>query len=404
MVTNKLIYLVLLLMCLSEITAAQQKSFAITGTIQGKKDGYMYLGYPVDSSGTYKKDSSVIRNGQFSFTGNMYDPAAHATLSLYRTGGNNNKTTDFFLVPGNLHISLDYQDFSGSMTVKGSPVQAQADSLEKSKALINAQTRLINDAYLKAFALYKEAVKTENDEAVINSLKEAADLMKESIDPLKKQARVIDRAFMDQFPTSFVTAYILRWHLPYMTVKEGLDRYSRLPEVIKHTSLGKIIKAELDDYAQGAPGMPAFPFVSMELRGGELKLSDYRGTYVLLDFWASWCVPCRKGNPHLLSLYAKYKDKGLEIIGISDDDRNPEAWKKAIEKDGIGVWKQVLRGLKRTADGKSDRSTSISDQYGIVSLPTKILIDPNGMIIGRYGEDGESNEALDRKLAELFDK
>ena len=125
---------------------------------------------------------------------------------------------------------------------------------------------------------------------------------------------------------------------------------------------------------------------------------------MLLDFWASWCVPCRKGNPHLLSLYANYKDKGLEIIGISDDDKNPDAWKKAIEKDGIGVWKHVLRGMKQTPEGRADRSTSISDQYGTSTLPTKILIDPQGIIIGRYGADGETDDALDKKLAELFGK
>jgi thiol-disulfide isomerase/thioredoxin len=123
----------------------------------------------------------------------------------------------------------------------------------------------------------------------------------------------------------------------------------------------------------------------------------------LLDFWASWCVPCRKGNPHLLSLYSKYKDKGLEIIGVSDDDNNHEAWQKAVDKDGIGVWKHVLRGLdmKKRLAGEENES-DISQYYGIHSLPTKILIDPNGIIIGRYGGGGESDEAMDKKFAEIF--
>jgi thiol-disulfide isomerase/thioredoxin len=135
-----------------------------------------------------------------------------------------------------------------------------------------------------------------------------------------------------------------------------------------------------------------------------LKLTDFRGKYVLVDFWASWCVPCRAGNPHLLSLYAKYKDKGFEIIGVSDDDSNHEAWKKAVEKDGIGVWKHVLRGLKRDPNSEYgfDKSASISDRYGISSLPTKILIDPAGVIIGRYGGGGEDDAAMDKKLAEVF--
>jgi len=123
---------------------------------------------------------------------------------------------------------------------------------------------------------------------------------------------------------------------------------------------------------------------------------------VLLDFWASWCAPCRKGNPHLLELYERYRSRGLEIIGVSDDDSKPEAWKKAVEKDGIGVWKHVLRGLKRTANGGYDNSEDKSKSYGIHTLPTKILIDPTGKIIGRYGGGGEQEEAMDAKLAALF--
>jgi cytochrome oxidase Cu insertion factor (SCO1/SenC/PrrC family) len=110
------------------------------------------------------------------------------------------------------------------------------------------------------------------------------------------------------------------------------------------------------------------------------------------------------GNPHLLSLYSKYKNKGkgLEIIGVSDDDGHPDAWKKAVDKDKIDVWKHVLRGLKQLPGYKFDRSADISDRYGIHSLPTKVLIDPNGMIIGRYGGGGENDEAMDKKLSEIF--
>jgi thiol-disulfide isomerase/thioredoxin len=141
-----------------------------------------------------------------------------------------------------------------------------------------------------------------------------------------------------------------------------------------------------------------------DVEGNNIKLADYRGKYVLLDFWASWCVPCRKGNPHLKELYAQYKDKGFEVIGVSDDDSKPDAWKTAVAKDAL-PWRHVLRGMKMTRDGDKlniDRSKDISAGYNVSSLPTQILIGPDGTIIGRYGEGADEHSALDEKLQTIF--
>lgn len=398
----KLCSLLLYLVLFSNIAAAQQKSFTLSGTIQGKTGAYIFLNYPQDAAGTNKKDSSLIVNGQFLFKGKFSGPAAEATLSLSRQGGISDTSIRLFLVPGDLQLTLDYPNFKKRSVLKGSPVHLQAEALEKSKSFISAQQNLLLDAMRKAYRIYKEAVKAKKDEAIVDCLKEASDGMKLAMNPLQKQLIKMDLAFMDEHPTSFITAFMMRAHITYMSLKEAQERYNKLPEEIKNIYIGKTIRKGLDELARGSTGAKAFQFASTELRGGELKLSDYKGRYVLLDFWASWCVPCRKGNPHLLSLYAKYKDKGLEIIGIADNDGSPGAWKKAVEKDGIGVWKHVLRGLKRSPNGGYDHSSSISDQYGTASLPTKILIDPQGMIIGRYAADAETDEALDKKLAALF--
>ena len=120
---------------------------------------------------------------------------------------------------------------------------------------------------------------------------------------------------------------------------------------------------------------------------------------MLLDFWASWCLPCRKGNPHLRQLYAKYKPKGFEVIGIASDDGHEDKWRKAVEQDSIGIWKHVLTGYDPVA---RDRTKAIGTRYSIESLPTQILIDPKGMIIGRYGEGEEETRALDQKLESIF--
>jgi len=135
-----------------------------------------------------------------------------------------------------------------------------------------------------------------------------------------------------------------------------------------------------------------------DAHGNLLTLSAFRGKYVLLDFWASWCVPCRHSHPHLINLYNKYKDKGFDIIGIASDMGREAVWKEAIEKDNVGIWHHVLEGEKKAAS-KND-SDSISNQYGVAALPTKILIDPKGKIIGRYTGDG-GNE-LDIELSKIF--
>jgi thiol-disulfide isomerase/thioredoxin len=282
-------------------------------------------------------------------------------------------------------------------------VQDEADQLKKAKAAIMTKMKPLQEAYNKANTEYSNALKAKKDEATLASLKDAANNARDAMDPLRGELSKMDLAFMDKNPSSYVTASMLRYMVGRMSVKEGEQRYNNLSEEVKKTSLGKSIKQDIDELRAGSPGAKAFSFASNEIKGGELKLEDYRGKYVLIDFWASWCVPCRKGNPHLLSLYAKYKGKGLEIIGVSDDDSNPEAWKKAVEQDKIGVWKHVLRGLKRV-DGPEmfDRSNSIADRYGISSLPTKILVDPNGIIIGRYGGGGENDKAMDEKLSEIF--
>ncbi|TKC62054.1 hypothetical protein FBD94_07400 [Pedobacter hiemivivus] len=103
-----------------------------------------------------------------------------------------------------------------------------------------------------------------------------------------------------------------------------------------------------------------------------------------------------------MSVYNKYKEKGLEIIGVAGDDGAAAAWKKAVEQDKIGVWRHILSGYNRNAS-EEEKSQFINARYGIHTLPTKILIDKNGVIVGRYGGGGEDDAAMDKKLKEIFE-
>lgn len=129
-------------------------------------------------------------------------------------------------------------------------------------------------------------------------------------------------------------------------------------------------------------------FTQTSLGGEDMLLSDFTGKYVLLDFWASWCLPCRKVNPDLVKLYHKYKGKGFEILGISlDEDKGK--WEEAIKSDSLS-WQQVsdLKGWKN----------EVAELYGISAIPQSFLVDPQGKIVAK----NLKGEELDKKLEELL--
>lgn len=132
--------------------------------------------------------------------------------------------------------------------------------------------------------------------------------------------------------------------------------------------------------AQPSIGQQAYEIKLPDIKGKTLKLSDERGKIVLIDFWASWCGPCRKANPDLAALYSKYKNKGFEIFGVSIDDEK-RAWKKAIQSDRIN-WKQV------NSPGGWDAAVAV--EWKLEQIPASFLIDQQGKVI-----------AIDLKKAEL---
>jgi len=175
---------------------------------------------------------------------------------------------------------------------------------------------------------------------------------------------------------------------------------------LKHPLLAKYGKRFVTEYQDKAPdaameisemlertmrlmeGAKAPEFTQVSPEGTPVKLTDFKGKYVLLDFWASWCGPCRKENPNVVKLYNKYKTKGFEILGISLD-QNRERWLQAIQADQL-TW-------KHTSDLKG-WSNEVSKLYEISAIPKTFLVDPNGMIIARDLRGAE----LERKLAEIF--
>lgn len=368
-------------------------TFQLNGKIAGQKKGFIKLIY-TDKNGQYILDSSAVKKGRFQFRGHITEPTMVYLEGTVQTKDMNDPNfTSFFLEPGQIMVSLVLNDFKNAV-ITGSKTQDEQTEFNKSIAPLIKEMEPLSKEYEKTAKDYRQAVKARKDETTIEQLKNKMVEIREKFDPYTEQIRQIEYNFFLKHPQSYVTVFQLRFHVSYLTLDSLQLFYDKLGSRIQQSSSGKEILKELEQLRWGSPGSIAKDFTATDLQGNKLSLSDYKGKYVLLDFWASWCVPCRKGNPHLKELYAKYSDKGIEFIGISDDDQAEDKWKEAIAKDGIGAWKHVLRGLKYK-NNVFDHSNDISDKFGINSLPTKILIDPGGKIIGRYsGEEGPLNEML----------
>jgi thiol-disulfide isomerase/thioredoxin len=150
------------------------------------------------------------------------------------------------------------------------------------------------------------------------------------------------------------------------------------------------ISAQLEDYAATTGGTMAAPEISLPNPDGkQLRLSDLKGKVVLIDFWASWCKPCRMENPNVVRLYNKFKNKGFEVFSVSLDD-NPEAWKQAIKADGLS-WKNHVSDLMGW-------QSSMVQLYGIQGIPHTVLINREGKIIGLKLR----GQQLEQKLEEVL--
>ncbi|MEI3799057.1 MULTISPECIES: TlpA disulfide reductase family protein [unclassified Chitinophaga] len=380
---KRIICVLSLPLAFSQLVTAQQK-FSIAGTVTGNAPAKYYLQY--SNGAKYITDSAEVKNGRFNFTGTLSQPApgVFSAALVKNMTGNKKEQAYLFLEPAAMTITITNGDLSTTV-LKGSASNDENVQLEKEREMATVKYQPL-----------LEALRNEKDH-------DKAGAIREQLAPYFNANNQLSRKFIREHHNSFLSVYLMRFQIGSMTLDSAKYYYNSLSPALQQSKDGLDIAQEIKKLEQGSPGSVAFNFSKADINGQPLSLSDFKGKYVLVDFWASWCVPCRAGNPHLLELYKQYKDKGFEVISVSDDDRNHDAWKKAVEKDGIGVWKHVLRGLDMNKRMKNEPNPEdISEHFGIHSLPTQILIDPKGVIVARYGGGGEEHEALDVKLKEVF--
>jgi peroxiredoxin len=361
--------------------ACQQKNYTIEGTIEGVTEGQAILQKIIDGKPT-PIDTAVIAEGKFTFTGSEEEP------QIYLIFVDKNRTPIMFFGE-NKHIIVTADDETklNDAKIEGSPI---TDILTKFTEEVPEQGRMneLNEEYQKARMTSDkekmEAIAAEANELMQEQKAYFIQFIKDNTDNVVGANMALNamREFeMDEFK-ELVAQFEsnLGEHQYVAKLKEALEQMEKAEEMQKEAAEKKAAAEKATSIGAIAPD-----FTLETVDGEQLSLSSLKGKYVLVDFWASWCKPCRNENPNVVKAYKKFNAKGFDVLSVSLD-KDSVKWKEAIKADGL-VWNQVI-------DSKGD----IAQVYGVQGIPFTLLLDKEGKIV----EKNLRGEALEEKLTELL--
>ncbi|MCC9167885.1 TlpA disulfide reductase family protein [Pontibacter harenae] len=342
--------------------------FRLTGTVRGVPDStFIFVDKADNISGEITPlDSAMVIDGRFELAGAMEEPAMKALIR-------NRDFSDLrfiWLEKKQILFNAEKGRFSRA-TISGS--ETELKSIEMHAAIVPLHGRMDS---LRSVLKKNSLAETERA------------LVEDKLKGLEEEIKQWNVSFIKQNPSSMLSASILNISSTKWGRKTTEELFAGLSGEIRNSRYGVAISNYLLLNKSPHIGDQFADFSQQSLDGRLVRLSDYKGKVVLVEFWAAWCGPCRLENPNLVRTYNSYKAKGFEVVGVSLDS-NKSAWAKAVEKDGL-PWVHVseLNGLENSA----------AVVYGVSAIPDNFLINSNGTVVGR----NLRGEKLNEMLAELL--